>query len=126
MIARVKHHAIHIPFSLTTACRLPTYPRMVGGAAKDVTVDTAFSAIAKTAAAECAITSSCAYYNKRGDDGLIEKCLQIVDAKFRFTFHKLNEVLTGCISECMKLVKEKCKNNPNACPVQGSENEAPA
>lgn len=77
-----------------------------------------------TTALSCSNSVSCPFYRSRGDDVLMERCIQYVMDNPAIFPQEKGGAIGGCTSGCRLLMQEKCKNNPNACLGVGNENSS--
>lgn len=74
-------------------------------------------------ALSCSSSVSCAFYRGRGDDVLLERCIQYVSDSPAIPLQEKGGAIGACTSGCRQLMREKCKNNPNACLATDNEND---
>ena len=91
------------------------------GAAGDMAKKLGLSLPIYTKALACANGSSCAFWRARGDLGLMEKCIFSIDTP-EWPAVEVGSARIGCMSGCVKLMKEKCDKNPTACMDNGNGN----
>ena len=71
-----------------------------------------------TKALACANVSSCAFWRARGDLGLMEFSIDTPE----WPAVEVGSARIGCMSGCVKLMKDKSDKNPTSCMGNGNGN----